>query len=125
MSHVRVVPDLASLLRADELELEGVHRRHRRKLDEPLRFAVRKTGACNVLESSREQARCPLDAIGFGHVGHVRGGVGRSFLLPRGPVTCLAPDTPVKANGRRSCLGLQFPYLAMNKGTIGMSILAP
>src|SRR5262245_10803439 len=69
VSHMRVLPDLACFLRAEEVELDGVPRRHRRELDEPLRLAVRQTGsgACNVLESSREQARRPLDAIGFGH----------------------------------------------------------
>jgi hypothetical protein len=108
MSHVRVVPDLACLLRAEEVELDGVHRRNRRELDEPLCFAVRQTGAGNVLESGREQARRPLDAIGFGHVGHVREGVGRSFLRSCGPVTCLAPDTAGHANDPRSCWAYSF-----------------
>lgn len=40
MAHVRLAPDLVGLLRPDQLERDGAHRRHRCELDEPFGLGV-------------------------------------------------------------------------------------
>ena len=92
MPRVRLAPDLLGLLRLDHLQRDGVHRRNRRELDQPLGLSVTQLPgrAREGVESGDQE---PRGALGTGLLGHARIFAPRSDgpLPPEGP--CPVPGT--------------------------------
>jgi hypothetical protein len=85
MTDVRLAPDRVGHLGAQHLQRDGLHRRHRGELHEPLGFRMAELAgsAGDSIEAGHQKA-CGAVATSFaGHGTHLGAGVGRSYGVLR------------------------------------------
>lgn len=105
MTHVRLAPDRLGLLGAQHLQRDGLHRRHRSELHEPLGFRMAELAgsAGDGIEAGDEEPSGALATRFAGHGTHLRAGVGRSSAVPNGPVPCQAQGVSGTGVSPRGC----------------------